>query len=313
MARQLAPAALAVGVLRAGRRWVWPPGTEDRGQYHIGSVTKSFTALLLADMAIRREVTLNAPVASFLPAASRLGDVTLLELATHTSGLPGLPSLIAKRGRRRPDDPYSMVRESDVDDALSRIDKLPNRGRFEYSNFGYGVLGLALAAAAGQSFHELVRRRILRPLGLRRTVFDVDPDAALEAGHDLSGAPVPHWHNPVLAGCGSLLSTIDDLLLFLQAQLRPDATPMEQAIRLAQEVRRASGVEGDRLAGLGWMIKREGRSLVYWHNGGTAGFQAHIAFLPPKQAVALLASMEPAAGRGLERLGDLLLSRAGQL
>jgi D-alanyl-D-alanine-carboxypeptidase/D-alanyl-D-alanine-endopeptidase len=181
----------------------------------------------------------------------------------------------------------------------------PRRGESEYSNFGYALLGLVLSVAAGDSFENLLRSRVLEPLELRDTIFDTRTDARLVDGHDVDGERVAHWHNPSMAGCGSLLSTVADLGQYVAAQLRPDATPLAAAIEATHHPRLRR--DGGHTA-LGWAIDDLDTSPRYWHNGGTYGFSAYAAFKPHENGgIAVISSQAPAVDGRLERLANTLL------
>ena len=253
------------------------------------------------------EVGLDDTVAAHLEMAKGLGDLRLVELATHTSGLPQLPDPLPACGATNPADPYSTVSLEHMAAALRGAAPGPTRGALAYSNFGFAVLALALASAAEASFQDLLRERVLRPLALDDTVFDSESEERLTAGHDLTGAPAPHWHNPVMAGCGALLSTTADLARYLAAQLRPDPTPLTEAISLTH-LPRAVEAPPPTPIGLGWLIEYRHGIRRYWHNGGTYGFSAYAAFEPDNdKAVVLLLSKRPAGNQALERLGGALL------
>lgn len=252
--------------------------------FEIGSITKVFTALLLAEAVVRGELTLDTPLRAVLPEVAvpaRDGvEITLEHLATHTSGLPRLPMSTADALRRqfraRDEDPYAHLDRTAVLARLerTRLRRTPGTGRFAYSNFGAGLLGHALVAAAGApDYGRLVQERICTPLGLVDTVQVVDPArAAREAnGHRGRGRPTGHWAVAGLPGAGALRSTATDVLTFLRAQLRPDATPLAPAITLTH-AERHPGI------GLGWLRLGRADRVLHWHNGGTGGFRAFAGF-----------------------------------
>ena len=307
IADDVRPALVAFAFVRGDDVSVWPSSLTER-LFHIGSITKTFTALLLADMVEAREVSLADPVGVYLSGAVGCADVTLRELATHTSGLPQLPDPLAGRGAQCPHDPYSVITEADMLEAARLARPGRGRGEFVYSNFGYALLGLVLAAAAGAPFESLLRRRVLDRLGLHDTIFDVDADDRLVDGHALSGVVVPHWHNPAMAGCGSLLSSAADMGRYLLAQVRPDATGLRAAIEVTHRplLRRGNG----QWTALGWVIDKTHDGLRYWHNGGTSGFSAYAVFDPAVGVgVGALMSQTPSTGGRLEALGNSLLAR----
>ena len=202
-----------------------PP--DERTIFEIGSITKVFTATLLADMARERLVALDDPVQKHLldgvvvPVRGR--PITLADLASHTSGLSRLPKgflLPAMLRERR--NPYASFTVDELHTAIqaTKPRRAPGR-KVRYSNYGVGLLGHALALRAGTSYEELVAERITGPLGMADTGVEV-PEAKLPRfaeGHNRRGRAVPHWDLPSLAGAGALRSTIVDLLRFLDAQL----------------------------------------------------------------------------------------------
>ena len=254
--------------------------------FEIGSVTKVFTALLLADMVCRKEVALEQPVRELLPAelqpAAREPQVTLLDLAIHHSGLPRLPRNLAPFWGTLP------VRHSDNPFAYYGTDKLakflrrdglvrPHEPEYLYSNVGYGLLGLALAHRLGVSYDEAVQQRICGPLGMPDTRIDLTYEQRCRflPGHTPLGKPATVWHFKALAGAGALHSTLNDMLRFLRAQIFPEGE-LEAAIRLTHE-RRTEAKAGSQALALGWHLHPDDS---YWHNGATGGFSSYICFHP---------------------------------
>lgn len=277
--------------------------------FEIGSVTKLFTATLLADLSLAGSVSLDEPLQSLLPGVrvpTRDGEITLEQLATHSAGLPRLPPGFARQARRRRENPYAWLREEDVLAALERTRLRAAPGsKVRYSNFGAGVLGIALAHRAGVPYGELLRTRVLSPLGLHDTGIDVAGER-LAAGHSRRGRPVAHWDVHGLEGAGALRSTAGDLLRFARACLEPPAVPPGPALAVTLESRRRLNRFGD--IGLGWFLgrRKEGWTLA-WHNGGTGGFRSFLGLAPERRvAVVALAnctrSPDRLAVRTLERL-----------
>jgi serine-type D-Ala-D-Ala carboxypeptidase/endopeptidase len=258
-----------------------------RSGFEIGSINKTFTAALLADMVARGEVALDDPVSRHLPASvrvpSRGREITLLDLAAHHSGLPRLPD---NHVPADPADPYADLTVEKVYAFLAghQLRREPGT-EFEYSNLGMGLLGHALARAAGaESFRTLLVERIVRPLGLEATDYpgggEMEP--WMTKGHDARGNVVPYWDlTDVIAGAGGLRSHVEDMLTYLGANMGPPETDLERAIRSTHTVRKQ--ISGDRAIGLGWLIQEhEGRPILM-HGGGTAGFNTLIAFDPERR------------------------------
>ena len=282
----------AVG-MAGGRAGSWLSGTECEASFQIGSVTKTFTGLLLAQMAAEGRVALDDPVSRYLPAAGR-SEIRLVDLATHTSGYPRLPRAIKARMLLRPRDPYALVRDRHIDRAMRKLSpKLgPRPHRFEYSNFGYAVLSRALAAAGGKPFGALLRQEVLGPLGLEEKITletDEDPGRRRVYGHSLSGQELEHWHFPALPGAGSLFASPSGMALYLAANLAPEGTNLKAAFELAHQPLRE--VEPGMQVSLGWLVRSSDDGPVHWHNGGTAGFGSFIGLdLARRVGVAVLMS-----------------------
>ena len=286
-------------------------GIPDEGtSFQIGSVTKVFTALLLADAVTRGEVELDQPLTSAFPSAAshRSGHpIRLVDLATHTAGLPRLPPGLVRQARQQRDDPYASFALEQLEQALTQPPKRPPGGTPRYSNYGAGVLGEALARCTGTAYERLVQERIVVPLGLRDTSIEVTGRGTnIAVGHTRRGRVTPDWHLPALAGAGALRSSVGDLLRLLRAHLDPPSTPLEPAVRLVMEPR--ARISRPLAVGLGWHIldRRDG-ARWWWHNGGTGGFRSYVGFDPvARRAVAVLAN-DP---RSVDRIGQLLLEPA---
>lgn len=283
------PVFSAVG--RSGRRGL-QIGPDTR--FEIGSVTKIFTGLLLADMTERAEVDLDAPLGTLLgvPAADAL---TLRSLATHTSGLPRritrprLGSVLTVQP-----DPFRGTTLDHVTAALARRPPA-TPGPYQYSNVGYQLLAAALAKAAGTTWEDLLQQRITEPLGLNST--SMSPDNHTARGHDEAGLPYPYPDYTLLPGAMGLFSTARDLASFLKAQLDPDSTPLGPAIRLSRTVHTPAGCSHP--TGLGWRLKTTKDATMAWHSGLIYGFSAMLALTSTPGAprgLAILANSPCSAG-----------------
>jgi CubicO group peptidase (beta-lactamase class C family) len=192
--------------------------------FEIGSMTKVFTGILLADMVRRGEVDLADSVADLLPpdirVPARSGKmITLLDLTTHFSGLPFMPTNLAPAN---PENPFEDYTVKQLYECISGYDLQRDPGdRFEYSNVAVGLLGHVLALRAGTTYAALVSDRILRRLGMSHTAVTFTPwmKDHLVRGHDRAGNPVANWDFPALAGMGGLRSTMNDMLAFAAANL----------------------------------------------------------------------------------------------
>ena len=284
--------------------------------FEIGSISKVFTGVLLADMVLRGEVSLEDPLSRHMPGPRpgwRHREPTLLDLATHRSGLPNVPKGIGRRELAyslglSEKDPWAKVTEAEYQRLVTR--EAPRRapgGRVRYSSLAVGLLGDALAARAGKGYEELLDERVLEPLGMDATAVSVAPrwSARLLEGHSRRGRLRPPIED-FMPAAGSLRSNADDMLRFLTACLEPPAEPPGPALALAQEPRARMG--RGLAIGLGWMISRRSRHpKLVWHNGGTWGFRSFAGFAPEHGTAAVLMSD---TARGVDRLGLRLVEQA---
>lgn len=261
--------------------------------FEIGSITKVFTSLVLADMIEKGEVKPDDPVAKFLPPQVRVPSrngrqITLLDLSMQVSGLPRLPDNLKPSD---PENPYADYDASRLYDFLSRFTLTRDPGeKYEYSNLAVGLLGHALALKAGMSYEELVRRRILEPLGMTSTSIALSDSEKqrLAPGFDASLRPAKNWAFLALAGCGALRSTANDMLKFLAANLELTDTPLKAAMRRMRSVRKPIGIPDLDIA-MAWHILTKFGGDIYWHNGGTYGYRSFAGFNPAtKQGVVVL-------------------------
>lgn len=269
--------------------------------FEIGSVSKVFTSLLLADMVQHGEVALTDPVSKYLPPNVKVPErggkkITLVDLATHTSGLPRLPS---NMNPKDPTNPYADYTVAQLYEFLSTVQLTRDIGStYEYSNLGGGLLGHALARRAGTDYETLVRTRILQPLAMKSTAITLSKAMKdrLAIGHDAGLQPVSNWDLPTLAGAGALRSTANDLLTFLAANIGIEKSALASSMAAMLATRRPTGTPNLEIA-LGWHIwTRDGHEII-WHNGGTGGYRTWIGFDPKSRTgVVVLSNTSTSAG-----------------
>jgi CubicO group peptidase (beta-lactamase class C family) len=316
---------IVVGVIDSTGRRIISYGKFDSGDsravdgntvFEIGSVTKVFTSLLLADMVQRGEVALTDPVAKYLPAGVKMPErngrqITLQDLATHTSGLPRLPSNLSPKDSANPYADYSVAQ---LYQFLSGYQLTRDIGsQYEYSNLGGALLGHVLTRRAGMDYEKLVRSRICDPLGMRSTGITLSEDmkTRFAVGHDATMQRVAYWDLPTLAGAGALRSTVNDMLTFVAANLDYVKSPLAPAMAAMLAVHRPTGAPGLEI-GLGWhILTRNGHEIV-WHNGGTGGFRSFIGFeRKTGTGVVVLSNAETSAG--VDDIGQHLLNASAPL
>ena len=283
-------AGIVVGITDKSGHGIFVAGTgapgdrtalDGRTIFEIGSATKVFTGALLADMVARGEVALGDPVAKFLPPSVTVPSwngrqITLLDLATQSSGLPRLPANFAPAD---PANPYADYTPQQLYSFLSsyKLTRAPG-AKYEYSNLGMGLLGYALAQRARTSFEALLTQRILAPLGLRDTRITLTPEqlTRFATGHSVDGKVAAPWSLPTLAGAGALRSTANDLLTFVDANLDTGSAPVTVALRNSRRIAR-HGAAGEPDLGLAWNHLHDAGGDIVWHNGMTGGFSSFIA------------------------------------
>jgi CubicO group peptidase (beta-lactamase class C family) len=289
-----------IGVLDQGETAFLAYGETARGSgkapdadtvWEIGSITKAFTGVLLADAVVRGEVGLDDPVQRYLPQdaspSASAAPITLAQLATHTSGLPRLPPNLRIENMA---NPYADYTEELLHASLALLPNERAPGTYAYSNYGMGLLGHALARRAGRSYEQLVRERLLDPLGMRDTSITLGEDQRrrLATPYRAGLEPAHLWDLPALAGAGALRSTARDMLRFAAAALATDPrAPLAEAFALA--MRQRQKIEGGLGIALGWHLAGDGTTR--WHDGGTGGFRSWLAVLPDRNlAVVVLAN-----------------------
>jgi CubicO group peptidase (beta-lactamase class C family) len=315
---------LVIGLYEAGRREIYgfgkgPGGAAPDGGslFELGTLTRVYTSLLLADAVQRREVELDVEVAAYLPPGVTVPTrdkvaITLRHLALHGSGLPSLPPSITAKAAAAAADPFAGYDEEALYRDLARTQLVFTPGTaIQLSNYGTGLLGFVLGRKLGTGYPRALAARVTGPLELRDTMLAVPAAAAPRriTGTDDELAAVPHWTWDALAGAGGLVSSVRDQLRLIEAELDAAAggknLPLRNQMRLTQEPQLEAGTATDN-AGLGWMIDGDGR---YWHSGGTAGFRGFIGFDPKTRrgVVALASTSSPLVdrlGRALYALFD---------
>jgi CubicO group peptidase (beta-lactamase class C family) len=260
--------------------------------FEIGSISKTFTTLLLQDMVERGDMKLDDPVAKYLPDSVRMPthggkDITLLDLATHTAGLPFNPdNFVAPESKTylagyTPERLYAFL-------SAYKLSRDPG-AEYAYSNLGMGLLGHAIARKAGAEYEPLLIERICRPLGMDSTRITLSPElkARLLPGHDEAGAPTPNYDDlGCLVGAGAIRSTANDLLKYVAANVGlapPNAlTPVMAKTHVIRH--HGSKAVGGSLQGetaMAWMD--EGQSAAFGasllgHGGGTGGYSTFVGF-----------------------------------
>ncbi|HKB53299.1 MAG TPA: serine hydrolase domain-containing protein, partial [Ramlibacter sp.] len=285
------------------------PPLDGNSVFEIGSISKVFTATVLAELAQEGKVRLDDPAQKYLPASVHLPtrdgkEITLLNLSEQNSGLPRMPNNFHPADASNPYADYSVQQMYDF---LSHYQLTRDPGaQYEYSNLGVGLLGHVLTLATGTSYEELERERVWKPLHMDHSAIALSPWMRdhLATGHDEQGRVTSNWDLPTLAGAGAIRSTTYDMLKFADANLHPERGAVERAMAFAQQERASAGTPNMRI-GLNWHILHAGDTIV-WHNGGTGGYRTFIG-LEPSRKVAVVV-MTNSGGVGADDIGFHLLA-----
>lgn len=274
--------ALSIGIFDKGQIQYYNYGicSEDhpvlptqQSIYDIGSITKTFTTAVLAQMVQEGKVKLTDPISLYLPKevfkwASDSLAITLEDLATHQSSLPRMPSNFP----RNPFSSQKNYQQKDLFDDLATFSpKVKSKRKASYSNFGVGLLGSILAEIEELTYEEMVSNRILLPLGMKNTFIESDKEKMV--GHNLFGRPAPPMNFQVMHGAGAIRSSTEDIMKYMIANLE-----RKEPFQTTHHPR-AIFNDPDKI-GLGWILipSKTTEGIIIFHNGGTSGFFSALAF-----------------------------------
>ncbi|NHF60774.1 beta-lactamase family protein [Flavobacteriaceae bacterium TP-CH-4] len=274
--------------------------------FEIGSITKIFTATLLADFVINQQVQLEDPINSYLKFPLKANaEISFESLANHTSGLPRLPTNLKLSFESR-NNPYASYDETKLTEYLTEMMVLDEKREVSYSNLGAGLLGYTLGKMGKTSYQKLVRDSIFSMYGMEHTTTNRgDVESLLVKGRN-GGTVVPNWDLAILVGAGGILSNVHDLSKFVLAQF----DPTQKALALTRE--KTVSVNETTDVGLGWFMNRPGQypGTIHFHNGGTGGYTAAMMIdLEKQNGVVLLTNISafsPDMGK-IEELGLALM------
>lgn len=277
----------SVGVFLKGKAWTFnfgqlsdqdPSKPDGDTIYEIGSISKVFTSVLLADAVNQGRVKLEQPLGELMEGLAAdnpdvAKKITLQHLAQHMSGLPRMPSNLRPSNPNNPFVDYDRKRLTEFMKQV-RPDRDPGE-KSEYSNLAAGLLGDLLAAESNLDYQTLLTRQVLKPLGMNDTTLELgkDQQSRLAPPHNSSLLPDHNWDFDALAGAGGIRSSVNDMLLFIDSNLNRPENETGKALALAWKEQLAAG-DGHLAMGLGWMIAGDGSTR--WHNGQTGGYHSMI-------------------------------------
>jgi serine-type D-Ala-D-Ala carboxypeptidase/endopeptidase len=254
---------------------------DEHSVFEIGSITKTFTGIILGDMVLKNEVKLDDPVQQYLPkdvtAPTRNGSaIKLVNLSNHTSALPSFPGNATPAN---PSNPFADYSEKQLYDFLSSYTLSRDIGsQYEYSNYAVGLLGHVLAAKRKVSYEQLMISTLAKPLDLKNTRITLTPEMKQNLALGYSGGVMAeNWDLPTLAGAGAIRSTAEDMMRYVQANMGLIKSNLYPAMQLSHKNTREAGAKPQ--VGLGWHIMTSGDQEIVWHNGGTGGYKSFIGFI----------------------------------
>ena len=243
--------------------------------FEIGSITKVFTSTLLANLVLEKKVKLNHPIQDYLPFPLKNKEITVLQLANHTSGLPRLPSNL-DLGSADPFNPYADYDVEDLKQYLSKDMEVDSAmvNQYEYSNVGAGILGYLLEVQTGLNYEALLQKYVFSKYKMKSSTTQLENiHSEMVKGRDAIGDVTANWNLNALVGAGGIISNVEDLTQFLTAQF--DSTNRELALT------RKSTLEIPQYrmeVGLAWnIIQPDSTQTWQMHNGGTGGYTSIMA------------------------------------
>ena len=280
--------------------------------FEIGSISKTFTGIILADMVLKGKLTLDDPLQSLLPdgvkAPTWNGEtIKLVNMANHTSSLPRMPDNFSPAN---PANPYIDYSEEQLYAFLNSYE-LPRAvgSQYEYSNYAVGLLGHLLSAKNNTTYEDLMVEIIARPLDMKQTriTFSPEMEENLAMGHR-GRIQVENWDLTTLAGAGAIRSTAVDMIKYVAANMGKEKTKLYPAMQLAHKNSRTEGAEP--MVGLGWHTQVLDGEKIIWHNGGTGGYRTFAGFTDDgKKGVVVLCN----STTGADDLGIHLLHPSSPL
>lgn len=242
--------------------------------FEIGSITKVFTATLLADFVVDQKIHLDDPINEHLDFSLKNNvQITFKQLATHTSGLPRVPISLSSPDLSL-ENPYKDFEEDKL--RLYLTEKLELIGEpgaaSSYSNLGFGLLGYLLEKIDNTTYEDLMQTRIFSKYHMPGSTTNRDRiKEILVDGLNDTGNPVPNWDMAAHMGAGGILSNIEDLAKFAIAQF----DDINQELKLTRA--KHFTVDEYYSTGLAWgLIKTDSGEVWDWHNGGTGGYTSSM-------------------------------------
>jgi serine-type D-Ala-D-Ala carboxypeptidase/endopeptidase len=280
--------------------------------YEIGSISKVFTAILLAQQIRDGDLTLDDKINDYLPAEVKVPvmgeqEITFGNLSDHTSGLPRMPYNFTPANLSNPFADYTVDKMYEFITNYQPVREVGEE--YEYSNIAQGLLGHLLAANKNTTYENLMIQTIALPLAMNETKIKLDKRMTdnLALGHS-DGQVVENWDIPTLAGAGAIRSSTSDMAKFVSANLGYSRSPVMAAMEFSHQIRHDKA-DAMRVA-LGWLIKKGEDGDIFCHGGATGGYRTFIGFVKETgRGVVLLTN----SSAGADDIGFHLLDPGSKL
>lgn len=295
---------LSIGILKDGKTFTYGYGTTQKKNgvvpdantiFEIGSISKTFTAQLLAYFVNAGKISLTDPMTKYLPdsvaANPELQQIKMVNLINHTSGLIRLPDNMAGKNLEAV-NPYKNYTKELLFSYLKSCKLVSVPGEtYSYSNTGTALVGVILERISGKSYAQLVKKIITDPLKMNSTFQHLTPESAkrFTKVYNNEAREVKAWDFDVLVGAGGLRSTVNDLLIYAANNIESKNPDLAKAFKLTHQVTFSK----EPMVGLGWHVMKPAADTYYWHNGGTAGSRSFMIInINKKTAVVILSNSD---------------------
>jgi len=283
--------SIIIGIIDSNGRRIFSAGViseedprrpDSNTMYEIGSITKVFTSLILADKSLKQQLSLQDPISKFLPKSVKTPntkgkEISLLDLSIHTSTFPRFPYNVDPKNLDDAYGDYSIKRLLEYVSAYQPDMEIGSQWR--YSNTAYGLLGYILTTASkAKNYEELIKEQICKPLGMYSTVITLSPSLQKNTaiGHSEYGKPVPPLNLSSIDGAGAFRSNMNDMLTFAAANLGLIQSHLAPAMQLTHVKQIKKESNGPDYATMGWTLwEKDGRNVIF-KDGGTPGFRTFI-------------------------------------
>lgn len=290
--------SVIIGVISSDNQTVTIVGNQTVNQdsiFEIGSITKLFTALEIILLSENRKLNLNDSISKFFPQvivnhSPALNQIKIIDLLTHTSGLSRLPPNLTFWSTLfswQFNNPYQSYDTKKLYEGLADIQLASKPGtKYEYSNFGYGILGQIITNTEFANYETVIKTKILKPLNLMDTgvILSEDQQMRLTSGHSKNGNTVSNWDTNALVGAGGLKSSTRDLMHFLEIIINGSNIPSIDRALASMNIEQYHAYEKLPIfIGYGWHISKRNHHSLVWHDGATGGYSAFIGFNKEKK------------------------------